>query len=472
MSAEAANYAHRVCKLMDGPARHVLGALGWRSKTETPHQVYMKHSDLIEDTGIKTVGGIKKIIRRLVAANEVRVVEVGGRVKGRALATDYELVGVRQWIEAGKPERRGWNGPVADGEKVLRGADAATAEEGKVLRGAEKVLPGDGKVLRGAEKAKPRNTHIQDTSVNSEVEPAPAASPPSPPTPITGEGSEQNRAQTTSPPLSEALPQSRSTEKQDSASHPKSDCGGAEQMPEKRKRQIEAAYRGDDEKWGGFLETVPEFEGKDVPAVINEYNHYCRNKNVSPNRYQLVSWLCRQGAKVNMSALRQGAPRQRTTADEYYNGIERRVGGIKAEEYRPPQQTALERSLEETRRKYARSDGQEDPPARKWTPQNWLALEYIRERHAAGTLTSGALNRFCEKAVISGELVTQAEPPVHLMPEISEDERRAFRAKVTARETKAAPAPAAEEIPDRWTGAADAEAFAAEMEPQLAGAGA
>jgi hypothetical protein len=459
MSAEAANYALRVCNLKDGPARHVLTALAWRSKTETPHQVYMKHGDLIEDTGIKTVGGIKKIIRRLVAANEVRVVEVGGRVKGRALATDYELVGVRQWIEAGKPERRDWSGPVADGEKVLLG-------DGK-------VLPGDGKVLRGDGKAKPGNTHIQDSSINSEVEPASAASPPSPPTSITEKGGEQNKAQTTSPPSSESLPQSRSTEKQDSASYPKPKCGDAEQMSEKRKRQIEAACRGDDTKWGGFLETVPEFEGKDVPAVINDYNNFCRKKNVRPNRYQLVSWICRQGAKVNMNALRQGSRAQRTAADEYYDALERRVGGIKAETYSaPPQQTALERSLEEMRRKYARSDAQEDPPARKWTPQDWLALEYIRERHAAGTLTSGALNRFCEKAAISGELVTQAEPPVHLMPEISEEERRAFRAKKAALEAKAAPAPAAEEIPDHWTGAADAEAFAAEMEPQLAEAGA
>jgi HEPN domain-containing protein len=338
MSAEAANYALRVCNLRDGPARHVLTALAWRGKTETPHQVYMKHGDLMDDTGMKTVGGIKRIIRRLVAANEVRVVEVGGRVKGRALATDYELIGVRQWISAGKPERRDWSGPVMETAKVLRGADAATAEEGKVLPSAEKVSPGVGKVLRGAEEAIPRNTHKPDSSVNYLVEPAPAASPPSPPTSLMKKGGEQNRAEQPSPPSSEALPQSRSAREQKSASQPNLEHGAAAEMPQKRIRQIASACPGDEPAWRNYLEGVPEFKGKDIDAVIRDYANYCRQKGAKANRYQFVCWLNQQSATLNINAL------SLLTAGR-------------------PKQTPLERSLQEMRRKFGRETEEEREPA-------------------------------------------------------------------------------------------------------------
>ena len=100
MSVAAANYAVRICRLQDVAAKMVLTALAWKSHPDTPHLAFIGNEQLRQETGLKSVNGVKDALRRLVAAGEVRIIEVGGRGQ----STNYELVGVRYWLEQ-SPDR-------------------------------------------------------------------------------------------------------------------------------------------------------------------------------------------------------------------------------------------------------------------------------------------------------------------------------------------------------------------------------
>ena len=103
MSAIAADYAVRICDLQDVAARMVLCALAWKAHKKTPHLAYMTNEEIRRNTGLKSINGVKDALRRLVAAGEVELVKVGGRVHGFGRAANFELVGVKRWIEAGQP---------------------------------------------------------------------------------------------------------------------------------------------------------------------------------------------------------------------------------------------------------------------------------------------------------------------------------------------------------------------------------
>lgn len=112
MSWEATLYAQNVCRLMDRSGRAVLNALAWRAAKETPAFVFMKREDIYAATGIADKKTVKNAIARLEKAGEVKVLKVGGiRENGKRESTDFELVGVRQWLAAGKPSREQWEGP-------------------------------------------------------------------------------------------------------------------------------------------------------------------------------------------------------------------------------------------------------------------------------------------------------------------------------------------------------------------------
>lgn len=114
MSGLATKYALNICKLKGGSARGVLTALAWRSAEKSPAVVYMPQEDICDCTGV-VENTVRAAIEKLVAAHELRVVEVGGvRPDGKREATDYELVGVRQWIAAGCPPREEWQGAKAE----------------------------------------------------------------------------------------------------------------------------------------------------------------------------------------------------------------------------------------------------------------------------------------------------------------------------------------------------------------------
>ena len=112
MSWESALYAQNVCRLMDRSGRAVLNALAWRAAKETPAFVFMKREDIFAATGIADKKTVQTAIERLEKAGEVKVLKVGGiRENGKRESTDFELVGVRQWLAAGKPSREQWEGP-------------------------------------------------------------------------------------------------------------------------------------------------------------------------------------------------------------------------------------------------------------------------------------------------------------------------------------------------------------------------
>lgn len=112
MSWEATLYAQNVCRLMDRSGRAVLNALAWRAAKETPAFVFMKREDIFAATGIADKKTVQTAIERLEKAGEVKVLKVGGiRENGKRESTDFELVGVRQWLAAGKPSREQWEGP-------------------------------------------------------------------------------------------------------------------------------------------------------------------------------------------------------------------------------------------------------------------------------------------------------------------------------------------------------------------------
>lgn len=112
MSWEATLYAQNVCRLMDRSGRAVLNALAWRAAKETPAFVFMKREDIFAATGIADKKTVQTAIERLEKAGEVMVLKVGGiRENGKRESTDFELVGIRQWLAAGKPSREQWEGP-------------------------------------------------------------------------------------------------------------------------------------------------------------------------------------------------------------------------------------------------------------------------------------------------------------------------------------------------------------------------
>ena len=112
MSWEATLYAQNVCRLMDRSGRAVLNALAWRAAKETPAFVFMKREDIFAATGIADKKTVQTAIERLEKAGEVKVLKVGGiRENGKRESTDFELVGIRQWLASGKPAREQWEGP-------------------------------------------------------------------------------------------------------------------------------------------------------------------------------------------------------------------------------------------------------------------------------------------------------------------------------------------------------------------------
>jgi hypothetical protein len=114
VSGLATKYALNICKLKGGSARGVLTALAWRSAEESPSLVFLPQDKICDCTGV-TENTVRAAIEKLVAAHELKVVKIGGvRPNGKREATDYELVGVRQWIAAGCPDRDKWQGAKAE----------------------------------------------------------------------------------------------------------------------------------------------------------------------------------------------------------------------------------------------------------------------------------------------------------------------------------------------------------------------
>ena len=168
MSVKAANYAIRFCGLQDVAAKMVLTSLAWQARKETPHLAHMSNEDIRRHTGLKSINGVKDALRRLVDAGEIRVREIGGRTCGIGRAADFELLGVKRWIESGQP------------------SDSDSLEQEEPSESDGKVSAFDGKPSESDEKPSASDTHrhrLNKTERQSADAPAPAISSPSLPIP-------------------------------------------------------------------------------------------------------------------------------------------------------------------------------------------------------------------------------------------------------------------------------------------------
>lgn len=164
MSVKAANYAIRFCGLQDVAAKMVLTALAWQADKKTPHLAHMSNEDIRRHTGLKSINGVKDALRRLIAAGEIRVREIGGRAYGIGRAADFELLGVKRWIESGEPSE--FDGLEQDQPSEFDG----------------KVSAFDGKPSESDEKPSASDTHrhrLSKTERLSADAPAPATASPS-----------------------------------------------------------------------------------------------------------------------------------------------------------------------------------------------------------------------------------------------------------------------------------------------------
>jgi len=250
MSVQATNYVFRACHFEDVTCRAVLGALAWRSKAETPHLVYMRHVDLMEDSGLRSENGLKAALRRLEAAGEIRVVQVGGRVAGfGAMACEYELVNIPAWIEAGEPDRHAWKVSVC---------------ERKVSVYDEKVSVCDGKVSGYAKKRPSTDTHRQDNKNTNKTTPPVATLPPAP--------------------QSISLPKKR----------------------RERKPHPVLRHDLDDEAWLDHVKTLPQYAHVNFDALLERCIAWCAAKGEgAPSRMRLMKWADKEQKPLTIGARRR-----------------------------------------------------------------------------------------------------------------------------------------------------------------------
>lgn len=281
MSVKAANYVFRACTLQDPTCRAVLGALAWQSRPETPHLAYMRHADLMENSGLRSENGLKAALRRLQEAGELAVINVGGRVAGfGAMACEYELLKVPAWIAAGEPERH---------------ARKVSVYEGKVSVYEPKVSVCDVKVSVCEQNRPLTDTHRQDIKDDRKTDSAlaPVASQPS-------------------LPPSDIAPNS---------------------APKKRKPRKAAPHPTlrpdlDDQAWFRHLSTLPEYAHVKIAEEYGRCRTWCRNKGVGAvSRRRFVNWLGKVEKPLGEPVVQLAT---RSKADDYYDALEKRVGGIKA----------------------------------------------------------------------------------------------------------------------------------------------
>ena len=287
MSVQAANYVFRACALQDPTCRAVLGALAWQSRQETPHLAYMRHADLMENSGLRSENGLKAALRRLQDAGEVAVVKVGGRVAGfGAMACEYELLKVQPWIAAGEPERH---------------ARKVSDDDAKVSVYEPKVSVCDVKVSVCEQKRPLTDTHRQDTTKDtktiSAIAPAPATSSPSLPS------SHPKKQRVKFDPTTLPLPHR-------SSGFASTWADWCEHRRQKRSPLTETGAKR-------LLKQLGKFSEQQAIAKMD--------------RAMANSWT---GCifPQDLEELKKVVPMvpQRTRSDDWYEALEKRVGGIKA----------------------------------------------------------------------------------------------------------------------------------------------
>ena len=273
MSWQALQYSVAVCRGIKAQDRAVLTAIAYHTKTETPYLAFCSQGRIAEWCGMAK-STAKACLRRLQKAGELEMVNIGGIGRDKEhLATDWRLPGVERWVKLG--------------------AKADTSGVRFRPQWGQNPIPERGQ----------NPIPIEDKDKREEEDAKKSASPPSSPALFLNEAGKQRGAQPNSLPNPESAPQSRSpSSNAEHRSKSNNDvCAGPATMTQPRRREIANAHANDESRWREYLGTVPEFRGKDVDAVFNDYRNHCRTNNESPNRMTLVSWLHNQGLKVNFA---------------------------------------------------------------------------------------------------------------------------------------------------------------------------
>lgn len=278
MSWQAIQYSVAVCRGIKAQDRAVLTAIAYHAKAETPYLAFCSQGRIAEWCGMAK-STAKSCLKRLQKAGELEMVSIGGIGQDKEhLATDWRLPGVERWVKLG--------------------AKADTSGVRFRPQWGQNPIPGRGQ----------NPIPIEDKDKREEEDAKKSASPPSSPALFLNEAGKQRGAQPNSLPNSDSAPQSRSpSSNAEHRSKSKNDvCAGPATMTQHRRREIANAHANDESRWRGYLKTIPEFRGKDVDAVFNDYRNRCRSNNDSPNRMTLVSWLHNQGLKVNFAPVAVG----------------------------------------------------------------------------------------------------------------------------------------------------------------------
>jgi len=304
VSGLATKYALNICKLKGGSARGVLTALAWRSAEKNPSVVYMPQDGICECTGV-TENTVRSAIEKLVAAHEVRVVKVGGvRPDGKREATDYELVGVRQWIDAGCPPREEWQGAKAE----PLGLKSCTLRPQELHPSKDVINESLEKQIHGENPKPPKTTHNEEENAQKQN--------PSLLSFLNSERSDENRARPT--------------------------------------RAMVSQYPGEDEAWHDWLRVEFARVGVDAGIEWEACVKYRRRKKlVAPMRADFVGWLLNSATKQQEKGgpvkpprnKRQAAPAK--TAGQ--TAFERELALIRAAQEgaeEPPDTTPLREAME------------------------------------------------------------------------------------------------------------------------------
>lgn len=279
MSWLAIQYSVVVCRGIKAQDRAVLTAIAYHTKTETPYSAFCSQGRIAEWCGMAK-STAKSSLKRLQKAGELEMVSIGGIGQDKVhLATDWRLPGVERWVK--------------------QGAKAGASGVRTRPQWGQIPIPERGQ----------NPIPIEDKDKIKEEDAKKSASPPSSPALFLNEAGEQRSAQPNSLPNSDSAPQSRSpTSDAEHRSKSKNDvCAGPATMTQHRRREIANAHADNESRWREYLGTVPEFSGKDVDAVFQDYRNRCAKNNESPNRMTLVSWLNNQGLKLNFASSPAGS---------------------------------------------------------------------------------------------------------------------------------------------------------------------
>jgi len=304
MSLKALYYANNVCKLPDAGARQELAALAWAASSQTPATVFLSNKASREITGVRSENAIKKRRAKLVEAGEIRVLRIGGRARdGSPEATDFDLVGVRQWMKAGEPPRKEWAGP----QKEPAPAEANASPQ----------------KMRGVASFNDPLTHQKMTPIGS--------------------------LRKTSEKLETEQRANAPKETQQNPSLPSSSERSEETKRKLRGQGVEQIHAGDDVAWARELQARPEYAHINVREVIRKCDQWHKKKHKrGAYREDILRFLATE--KPKRREIDPKAYGDRATAKVVRDDFEELMRELKEQGGEPADPTPIRTAMEEAAR--------------------------------------------------------------------------------------------------------------------------